>query len=75
MLGTLDARCLVDQDSQRFTSAIKAIGQKAGIRFVQRVVGVVKLSSLGHDEYVLSVSLQPRHSVAGGGASGGLAGA
>ena len=74
MLGTLDARCLVDQDSQGFTSAIKAIGQKAGIRFVQRVAGVVKLGSMGHDEFILSVSLQPRQSVARG-ASGGLAGA
>jgi len=42
---------------------------------MQRVVDIVELGSLGHDKYVLSVSLKPRQYIAGGGASGGLAGA
>ena len=57
VLGTLDAGGLIDQDAQGLASAIKAVGQQAGKGFVQRIAGVVKLSSLGHDEYVLSVSI------------------
>jgi hypothetical protein len=76
VLGTLDAGGLVDQYPQRLASAIEAVGQQAGVGLVQGVVGIVKLSSLGHDEYILSALLQPRQTIAAGwGASGGLAGA
>ena len=56
----------VSQDAQGFASAVKAVGKQAGIGFMQRVADIVKLGSLGHDEYILSVSVQPRQSVAGG---------
>ena len=39
VLGTLYAGCLIDQDAQGFTGAVQAIGEQAGIGFMQRVVG------------------------------------
>lgn len=57
VLGTLNAGGFVDQNSQGFASALKAVDKQTGIRLMQRVVGIVKLGSLGHGEYILSVSL------------------
>ena len=50
-----------------FTDKFLAVGKHAGIRLMQRVVDIVELGSLGHDKYVLSVSLKPRQHIAGGG--------
>jgi hypothetical protein len=66
VLGAFNARGFVDQDSKRFASAIKAIGKQAFVGFAQRVVGIVKLGSLGHSEFIISVSLRPGQAIAGG---------
>lgn len=56
MLGTLKARGFVDQNSQCFASTIKDVGKQAGIGLMHRAVDIDKLSSLGRDEYIHSVS-------------------
>ena len=33
---------------------------------IEGVAGINKLGSLGHDEFILSVSIKPRQSIAGG---------
>ena len=66
MLGAFNAGRLVDQDSQGFSSTVKSVGKQTGIGLVQRVVDVIKLGSLGYGEYILSMSLYPCQSLAGG---------
>lgn len=60
MLGTFNARGFVDRDAQSFASAVKAVGEQAGIHLVQRVVGIVQLGLLGHGEFILFCVTQAR---------------
>jgi hypothetical protein len=66
VLGALDAGRFVDEDAQGFASAVKAVGEQAGVRLMHWVVNVVKLDSLGHGENTLFGLLKPCQSIAGG---------
>jgi hypothetical protein len=59
VLGALDAGRFVDEDAQGFASAVKAVGEQAGVRLMHWVVNVVKLDSLGHGE-TLSLACSSR---------------